>query len=212
MPGYYDTNGVWNFAEDDPYVSESDTLNKLGQSASSAIGTAKGRVTAVETELNRRVKVYKAISPLAIDALFPPPATKAARLALQAEGNLVHVQSLNKFYKYWAENDSGDTVSDNSNGRTPAGWYPADGKQTGWLSANSNGSGIVTVTHGLGVQPFVFMTPSNTSSEAGRINFQVATRTNTTFTVQCTNANTGTVLANAPIRFYWMAVAPDFQP
>lgn len=79
----------------------------------------------------------------------------------------------------------------------------------GAVSAATNASAQVTVTHGAGVTPAaVLVTPGGGGVIPNLVDFVVAAMTATTFTVTAIRRDNNTPFAGNPVSFDWLAVLP----
>lgn len=78
---------------------------------------------------------------------------------------------------------------------------------TGSSSASTDASGLVTITHGLGVAPTaIFIQGAEGGALPSRVTYTVSTVSSTTFIVKAYRQDTGSAFGSNPVHFYWNAI------
>jgi hypothetical protein len=117
--GSLDTNGVWNYGEDDNIALFSDLLNLGTTSTSDAFTSDRARLSTVESNLEA-TSTFVAASATARDSHWGVPTTGAAQILLQNLG----ARTVRTDTGYTEQYHGVYNASTNPGGRKTAGWYP----------------------------------------------------------------------------------------
>jgi hypothetical protein len=117
--GSLDTNGVWNYGEDDSIALFSDLLNLGTTSTSDAFTADRARLATIESN-QEATTTFVAASATARDSRWGLPTTSAAQLVLQNLGARTIRTDTGFTEQYFAIFHA----STNPGGRLTAGWYP----------------------------------------------------------------------------------------
>jgi hypothetical protein len=121
--GALDTNGVWNYGEDDSIALFSDLLNLGMESTSAAFTTDRARLSTIESNLEVTTTLVSS-SATARNARWGTPTTSAAQLTLQNLGARTVRTDLGFTEQYFATYNA----SSNIGGTLVPGWYPVQGQ------------------------------------------------------------------------------------
>jgi hypothetical protein len=117
--GSLDTNGVWNYGEDDNIALFSDLLNLGTTSTSDAFTSDRARLSTVESNLEA-TSTFVAASQTARDSHWGIPADTTAELLLQNLG----ARTVRTDTGYTEQFFATYNAASNPGGRTPSAWYP----------------------------------------------------------------------------------------
>jgi hypothetical protein len=119
--GSLDTNGVWNYGEDDSIALFSDLLNLGTTSTSDAFTVDRARLSTIESN-QEATSTFVAASENARDSRWGVPTTSAAQLLLQNLG----ARTVRTDTGYTERFHGIYNATSNPGGRTTAGWYPVE--------------------------------------------------------------------------------------